>query len=127
MKKHIIVVGIILMLVSVGLCGCNEEKLQNGENNEIDSAYEKLIGTWKLTYDEEYMLTFYEDGKFEQGEHILGNWSLSNGKLIMDAIDNTTEDHPSEFTIIFDYYFSDNNQKLTITIITGQSMTYTKQ
>jgi len=39
MKKHLIVTMMAVLLIAVGLSGCNEK---SNENNEID---ERLIGT----------------------------------------------------------------------------------
>ena len=41
MKKQLIIIGIIVILLSVGLSGCNE--------NTSKSDEEKIIGTWDVS------------------------------------------------------------------------------
>lgn len=50
MKKQLVVIGIITILISVGLCGCNEEESDNNDNtNTIDA--QRLTGWYYVLYD----------------------------------------------------------------------------
>ena len=59
MNKHLIVSGIVVLLICVGLSGCNEE----GKEKE-KSKTELIIGTWQRTdVGQEYIWIFYDNGK----------------------------------------------------------------
>lgn len=92
----------------------------------------KFIGTWVLTTDNEYQITFYNDGRFV-GAYAKqwGTWDIKDGKLVLNITDNTSSNYPNqEYTAIFDYSFRNNHQILTISVIAGNtfygSMTFTK-
>ncbi len=112
MKKQIIMLGIVVIILAVGLSGCNEI------DSPLPSVEEKFIGTWKASqYD---FHTFFSDGTSSQSG-FGGVWEIKDDKLVI------TQEHG---TIIktYDYYFSENNTKLHLKNVGGESYTvYTKQ
>jgi hypothetical protein len=132
MKKQLVIIGIVVLLVSIGLSGCNEI------TNTINPEKNKFIGTWKsfepidtLTYE------FFSNGTIRATSFLdshknqffgnlsnysyLGTWELKIGKLIMNV--------SGIFSTTLDYHFSNND---TILIIapsgtTDQNLTLIKQ
>ena len=113
MKKNLILFGVAVLLVCVGLSGCNELGV-DGLTDE-----EKIIGSWKgeLTYEDVTAIlsyTFLSDKTFflhltAQDETITrnsGNWKILDNKLVM-----TVEGE----MVTMDYIFSNNDKTLTIT------------
>lgn len=121
MNKKMLVVGTIILFLTVGLSGCNE--------NKSGSRLDKFLGIWASAADENYTITFYSDGTFARGEYVSGNYSITDNKLVLDTIDNTPGTHPDnrEFTATFDYVFSNNDKTLTLTIPGFGGTIYTKQ
>lgn len=120
MRKQLMIVGIIVLLVAVGLSGCNENK----SKSELD----KFLGTW--TTSGNYTIAFYSNGTFASGEYVNGTYSITDGRLVLDTTDNTPGTHPdnSKFIATFNYVFSDNYKTLTLTIPgMGLGTIYTKQ
>ena len=103
MKKHLIVIGMTLMLLAIGLSGCVEQDISD-----------KIIGVWE----------------FEQTGIIINYQFFKNGNLtiiaLIDAPENiTTTDNismryplnnPGEnpTPILFNYTFFDNDNKLEL-------------
>ena len=58
-KKILIVVGIIVILLSISLCGCNESINQSGSPL---TAQEKIVGTWEFFTGSGSMYYFYSNG-----------------------------------------------------------------
>jgi|GEM_PF-954404 len=104
MKKQLIIVGIIVLLVCVGLSGCNEQKpIINTEN---DSA--KFIGSWDSTVFSPFSTwNFYSDGSFFPGywTGLYRSWYLDNGKLVINI---------SQSRSYYNYEFSNDNRTLTL-------------
>jgi len=144
MKKHIIVVVIILMLAIVGLCGCTEE------NYEPIYVKDDFIGTWittnmqsgdikTLTFFSDSTCTFnyyYNQPEYEPTE---GTFEINNYNDTPDCITITYE-HETPFTgsgiyttesFTLEFSFSNNGNALILTrtdlIYNDQSITYTKQ
>jgi len=116
MKKQILIVGIIVLLVAVGLSGCNEQKPII--NMEDDSA--KLIGTWELEINGTSVAytnwTFYSNGslktirvetyKMPPSQTISWmNYSITNSQLCTEY-----EEYGTNYT----YEFSENGNKLEL-------------
>ena len=147
MKKHLIVIGSVVLLLVIGLCGCIEDKVENNESSIVD----KFIGTWKLveqsygTYDEIAGITetpdetkvFYENSsvKFVSVKHNKYNetdtitsiqwyeWKLSDNKLFITPM----TDSQNNTVIRFDYGISSNGKILVLTIPLFVTMTYEKE
>jgi len=120
MKKQLMIVGIIVILLTVGLSGCNEQ-----------SDEEKIIGTWtySIIYNNNTLNASYIFSSNKTLEIITsyinkvyttnGTWSFTDNKLLL-----TLE---GQDTITSDYKFSNNNRKLTLTDGSGNIGIFTKQ
>ena len=122
MKKQLMIVGIIIILLTVGLIGCNE--------NTSKSDEEKIIGTWtnRDMHDgsiESNSYIFYSNKTFKvigsyESEvlNINGTWNITDNKLVMTAEGETKT---------ADYKFSDNNKTLTLTDKNGDSVNFIRE
>jgi hypothetical protein len=121
MKKQILIVGIIVILITIGLSGCTSK-----------SDEEKLIGTWMYYEPAEGMIltayyTFFSDKTFELvgfyndvEEKADGIWNIKDGELIISSADFGLAS--------FDYTFSNNDKTLTLSeTLSGAKMIFTKQ
>jgi len=128
MKKQLVLVGIVVLLVCVGLSGCNEIK-----QNNTPITDNRIIGTWvnasKDVNGDNYTLTmsFDTDGYWSQelstkygNTRIDGNWVIDtqHNKLTV-----TRGDYKDEST----YAFIDNNTLRLTPFTSGSSMIFTKQ
>jgi hypothetical protein len=117
MKKQLIIIGILSIIVSIGLSGCNQES--NLSNKEKD----KFIGTWNgivlaLGIDE-MTIILSSDSTVTMGT-FSGTWEIKDGKLFFTFDDGGL--------LVFSYVFSNNDRTLTITDIdTDVSSVLTKQ
>jgi hypothetical protein len=113
MKKQLVIIGIIVLLVSVGLSGCSTPEQTTGPNPE-----DLIIGTWY--YDAEgtkVNFIFYENHSMcvsYGGQSIWTEYEITKDSL---TFINLTD----EQTAPGKYSFSDNNN--TLTIITDFSST----
>ena len=125
MNKHLIVIGIVILLLAVGLSGCEEQK--NKGNIEM------FIGVWEITegpaYNPDNINTtweFHNNGSFkktnvwsynfsnETSTHtqiIWALWDIETGKLFLNR-------KPGSYKLFnnvsFDYYFSNVGGTLTL-------------
>jgi hypothetical protein len=123
MKKQLLIIGMTLVLLTVGLSGCNQV------SNTINPEINKFVGTWKNTTIEiiqgytqitNTSYTFFSNGTFNRAK-TTGYYELKDGKLFMNYGKGTG--------IMYDYYFSNNNQTLTLTQTynPNESKVFTKQ
>lgn len=114
MNKQLLIVGIAILLLAVGLSGCNEQTGTSSEEN-------KFLGTWTDNTGE--ITTFYSDGTFTSKLWNVtgtGTWEIKDGKLKTVFIGGILLD--------YDYSFSNNDETLTLTNVdTGSIYVYTKQ
>jgi uncharacterized protein (TIGR03066 family) len=122
MKKQLMIVGIIVIFLTVGLSGCNE--------NTSKSDEEKIIGTWtnRDLHDgsiESNSYIFYTNKTFKvigsyESEvlNINGTWNITDNKLVMTAEGETKT---------ADYKFSENNKTLTLTDKNGDSIKFIRE
>ncbi|MBE3137086.1 MAG: hypothetical protein IMZ43_06830 [Thermoplasmata archaeon] len=128
MKKQLVIIGIVALLVTVGLSGCNEIN-NNTEKN-------RFIGTRRAFEPTELIYEFFSNGTIigtfidSHENQFFGNlsnhsshgtWELKNGKLVLtisEVISST-----------LDYHFSNNDTILIITPsgTTDQNLTLIKQ
>jgi hypothetical protein len=116
LKKQLIIFGIIILLITVELCGCSENR---------DSRF---VGTWKKQ-ESIIQFTFLSDGTVPNFIFLTGNWQVKDNKLVITIFNNqVTRD------IVYDYSFSNNDKTLTLTLIQptgigydGTTGIYTKQ
>jgi len=111
MKKQLAIFSSIVLLVCVGLSGCNEvSKTTNTEKN-------KFIGRWEgnetFTYD------FFSDGSLNVTNNN-GYYEIKDGRLVLTYSDGFIE--------TYNYIFSNDDKTLTLTPTdTGQQLVLYKQ
>jgi hypothetical protein len=111
MNKHLIVIGIIILLLAVGLSGCTDT-----QSSDID----KLIGTWFDEETEIISITFFSDGNCDYGG-INSTWELKDGEIVIEFLNQ-------DYIKTFDYIFSDNSNKLTLIQSGGdEGLIFTRQ
>jgi len=109
-RKHLVIIGIIMLLVSVGLSGCTAPA----------SDKDKFIGSWSGTYSYGVNvsrkvpanITFFSDGTYGAYLPMItdnGRWDIKDGKL-----EKTTDGNP---TVVYSYSFSKNGTILLLTSI----------
>jgi hypothetical protein len=101
-KKKLVILGIVAILVSVGLSGCNQV------SNRLNPDRDKFLGTWKVvefnnstTSGEVY--TFFSDGTVGI-TNTMGTWEFKDGKLVLDF---------DVHQYVYSYNFSDSDRTLT--------------
>jgi hypothetical protein len=122
-KKHAVILGILLLCLSVSLSGCDQI------SNLFLSDEGRIVGTWNSDWDEiptEFVFTSngtvtasIDFGEFHYSSE--GTWEISNGKLSLEIGDFMP------FTQ-FTYQFADDAKTLMLTTINGNTThTLTKQ
>jgi len=122
MKKQVIMIGIIALLLSVGLTGCNQI------SNLFLGDRERLIGAWNsngLWADVPSVIEFDSNGTFKMKVIIgqtdfsidKGTWEMNNGVLSMEIIDVVPKTN-------YTYQYSDNGQTLTLRDTNDNTNTY---
>ena len=99
MKKQLIIIGIIVLLITVGLCGCTE-------TNSLSAEEKKFVGTW-IMQGPETIITFYSDSRM--GGDLGQKYEIKDGKLII-----LTEISGGYKQELYNYSFSDNETKLIL-------------
>ncbi|MCK4364437.1 MAG: hypothetical protein KAW45_00115 [Thermoplasmatales archaeon] len=117
MKKQLLIVVITLILLAVGLSGCNEKGIDIlGKSNE-----EKILGTWGIVVSEDEetpIYSFFSNGTFSVSAMMPDFWSKSAtrqtiwGTYVMT--DETLAMNRKGDAKAFEYSFSDNGKKLTL-------------
>ena len=105
MNNHLIILGIVVLLICVGLSGCNEII-----NNNPDRV--KFIGSWQgtgMSYLNLY--TFEEDGTLIWQSIVAGTWSVKDG----GRLELYASGSGGSGTLVYNYIFSDNDNTLTLT------------
>lgn len=118
MNKQIFIISIALVLIFVGLSGCDE-------NTKHDIIKDNLLGEWIMLYDDKpsnTSLIFYGNGSMRSiapdiGLSTPGKWELKDDKIIFHAENVGLYD-----TWEYNYYFSNNNNTFT-TILVGTNHT----
>jgi len=124
MKKQLMIVGIIVILLAVGLSGCNE--------NTSNSDEDKLVGTWtrKDMYNGSIRITnyiFYTNKTFKitvsyksEVFDFNGTWNITDNKIFLIS---------EERTLTANYKFSEfnNDKTLILTDESGESVTLIRQ
>ena len=97
MKKHLIVIGTVVLLLAVGLSGCNEI-------NPLPSEEDRFVGTWENEYGD--TIVFFSDGT---GSQTLWSfqWEIKDNKLVREIDQDVV-------SIVVDYQFSDDDTTLTL-------------
>lgn len=111
MNKQPLVLGLAVLLICVGLSGCNEP----GGNSELD----KFVGRWEPT-SAGGTLIFSSDRTCYIGS-LSGTYKLEEGVLVIDLAGG------GGISILYDYAFSNNNTTLALTELgVGITTVYTK-
>ena len=113
MKKQLLLIGIVAILISVGISGCEDT------NKNANSEKDRFIGTWQTATGYPSTIEFLKDGGLTYGAE--GTWDLKDGKLVINIPSYNLND-------TYNYAFSDNDTSLTTTF-TGNNYTqvWTKQ
>ncbi|HUS99432.1 MAG TPA: hypothetical protein VMY59_03840 [Candidatus Thermoplasmatota archaeon] len=122
-KKQIIQIGIIVLLVCVGLSGCNQQ------SKPLNTEEAKFVGTW-VTDDDNALLdlgknvVFFSDRTMTSQLGFTGTYEVDPGNYLIVNItrDGTKTQH------LFDYGFSNNGTTLKVlSQKTARMYSYTKQ
>ncbi|MCJ7570951.1 MAG: hypothetical protein MUO82_03615 [Candidatus Thermoplasmatota archaeon] len=109
MKKQLMIVGIIVILLTVGFSGCTE----TSETNTNNKNKERILGTW-LAYaisgtneSEAGTYTFFSNGTFliSSNRKIWGTYEITDEKFTISAEGDTVN---------YDYTFSDDGNKVKL-------------
>ncbi|UCD13315.1 MAG: hypothetical protein JSW60_07090 [Thermoplasmatales archaeon] len=104
MNKWFIIVVTAVLLLAVGLSGCNEV------TNSYPSEESRFVGTWE---QREYLsITFFLDETCSWLGNISGKWEIKDGKLEITFVEYG-DIH------VYDYSFSNNDNSLTLTNVKG--------
>jgi len=116
MKKQLVFIGIVALLVSVGLSGCNEI------SNVFLTDEGRLIGTWNsegIWVDIPTVIVFSSNGTFKSIIEFLefqtiseGKWDMNDGTITMEIVDLFPSTN-------YTYQFSEDNKTLTLSSING--------
>jgi uncharacterized protein YceK len=111
MKKQLVIIGIVAILVTVGLSGCNEV------SNTLSPEKNKFIGTW---YKSNYLvMDLFSDGTCSYLAQS-GTWDVKDDKLVLVL--------SSGYNPTFNYSFSDSDLTLRLTsTLDGSTTVYTKR
>lgn len=119
--KQLVIIGIIIILVTVGLSGCNEI------NNTVDPDKNNFIGTWQnttrnITSVHNNTLILFSNGSLSF-KNFSGTWDIKDGKLLIEI---TTGKGFGNF--IYNYMFSNDDRTLTLTnSLDSSTVVWTKQ
>jgi hypothetical protein len=105
MIKQLVIIGIIILLVSVGLSGCNES------SNTINPDKNKFVGTWKTNESTNVTTVFFSDGAYT-ARGINGTWEIKDGLLVIIIPDWSIQ-------TTYSYAFSNDDRTLTLTDVEG--------
>jgi hypothetical protein len=97
MKKQLVIVGTAVLLLVVGLSGCNEL-------NPLSSEEDRFVGTWKQNKEYGIGFTLFSDGT-GSWQSVSTTWELKDGKFTI---------YFSGVYLIYNYEFSNNYQTLSL-------------
>lgn len=135
MDKKVIIIGIAVLLISISLCGCNENGSkestdegnngdsndENEETNDLTDEEIKFVGKWRRTNylqdgeevgGQNYTLEFYSDRTYIS--NIDGNvmncdsWNATDKGFTLNCLEQIDT---------WEYQFSNNGKTLTISTI----------
>jgi hypothetical protein len=118
-KKQFLILGIVVILVCVGLSGCDQI------NNALKSEMDRFIGTWvssswqpqqNNTFYAPQPHTYFSNGSCSVG-NVSGTYETKDRKLV-ETLAN------GQITFTWDYSFSNNDTILTLTQV-GTTFTLT--
>ena len=128
-RKQLVIIVIVVLLICVGLSGCDQI------SNVFLTDEERLVGTWDsdegIWFDAPTSIVFSSNGTFKVDVNLgiplpidlglsKGKWDMNDGILTMEIVDLIP---PSNYT----YQFSDDSKTLNITDIdSSYSYMFTK-
>jgi hypothetical protein len=108
MKKQLIIIGITLVLIIVGFSGCEEELTPTMKNE-----YSKFYGTWNTNASDGQVWTFRTSKELMV---VSNGTTYGVGTFDIRAIGIIWLFNPK---VIYNYEFSNNDRKLTLTVDGG--------
>jgi len=128
MNKHLIVSGIVVLLICVGLSGCNEQQKSDDTS--------KFLGAWEVIkhFNPDNTLivtfTFYNNDTAKTvSNYTMGdiqiqwfNYEIDNGGLCL-----TPQGLSESYAICYGYDFSNNYMTLTLTNESANTLILTKR
>ena len=107
MKKQLAIIGIVAILVTVGLSGCNQV------SNSLNPESRRFIGTWEPESSAMMFIggfIFESDGTLFAFGQKAGTWAVKNNRLELYMTGPG-----GSGTVVYNYVFSDNDTTLTLT------------
>jgi hypothetical protein len=110
MKKQLLIIGITLVLITVGLSGCTDNNLSSKSNDQ------KILGRWTGTQPstpEIAIFNFYTNGSLYMGvneQFIWLTYAMTDETLVLQSKGETRS---------LEYSFSNNDNKLTLIEVGG--------
>jgi uncharacterized protein (TIGR03066 family) len=116
MKKQLVIIGIVAILVSVGLSGCDQQKNPQTDQN-------KLVGTWNATVQNNSVtIVFFSNGTMTVTAmeiSVSGTYEIKGDQLVITSQQSGMETYDYSFTL---------DGKLSLTKLGENSgVVYTKQ
>jgi len=118
MKQQLLMIGIIVIIVTVWLSGCNQV------SNTMTPEKTRFIGTWQNTTRNitRTIILFSNDSCSVSILNETGTWDVQDSKLVMKF-------PVRQITYTFYYAFSNNDRNLSLTsaVSTSTTTVFTKQ
>jgi len=111
MNKKFLTTCVLIFLLVLGLTGCSEEK--DNSSNPNTTEENRFLGTW---YNNSWTITFFSDGTYTESFQA-DPWEIKDGKLLLYS------DSSKVSFGLFDYNFTDNDSKLTLTQVSNGKIT----
>jgi len=108
MKKQLVIIGIVAILVTVGLSGCND--VSDTSPGITTAGKDKFVGHWMEKSNSNNVVDFFSNGTCKFINNLISTWNLTNDRLTI-TFPNSTGADPQQFS----YEFSNNYKTLTIT------------
>jgi hypothetical protein len=120
MKIQLLIIGITLVLITLGLSGCTNNNFSSKSNEE------KLLGEWNVreinANATQYIATFLSNNSvkatFPSGQESWDTYAITDQSLKFTKYGGGTT---------FEYSFSDNDNKLTLIADWGQTLILTRK
>lgn len=108
MKDHLVIIGILALLLSVGLSGCSTQQTDENQQNNARSPEEtRFVGTWKDNTTH-MTLELSSDGTCSMWGNT-GTWAVAEGKIHIDLLSAGV---PFTYTYFYVFFFDDDAVKL---------------
>lgn len=114
MKKQCVIIGIIALLVSLELSGCEEQNITTADE-------EKFTGTWngkkvsECCGTENKTIIFYPSGSVDWGDSLILTYRVESDKLYVGYGEFSSGEDA------YSYSFKNDYKTLTLSLITANS------